>query len=193
MSIVNLFRYLKDINHPALSNMKDGLRDDEIQNLENQFNISLPEGLKAAYRIYNGGKMEDKTIGELSVFPNGILLPLEEALMTYNYNKTDNYWPGTYFPIFTSGGGDYLLVQLGPYDDLNRIYFYSPSNVDFETIISFYDDLNTMTDSIIKCYETEVYFVKDGMSDWSLEPLNQAKICKELNPRSEYWKIFISN
>lgn len=190
MGIAKLFQYLKSIDHPSLSNMKEGLGDDVINGFEKQFKVNLPEYLKAAYRVYNGADMDDKTIGELYLFPNGIFLPLEEALEIYDYNKTDKYWPETYFPIFTSGGGDYLVVQLEAGQDQNRIYLYSPSNVDFEIITSFYDNPDSMIDSIIRCYEKGVYFIKDGMTDWSLTPSDEARVCKDLNPRSEYWKIF---
>jgi cell wall assembly regulator SMI1 len=184
------FKFLKQINHPVLFNLNKGLSVTEIIDLESKFNKKLPNYIKDLYHLYNGTNVNDKTIGELLMFPNGIFLSLEDGLEIYEWNTNNHYWEDTNFPLFTSGGGDYLFVQLNSGENNGRIYFYSPSNVDFDGIISMYDNLTQMLESIIKCYENNVYYIKDNSLEWISDPIQEAKISKELNPKSDYWKIF---
>jgi cell wall assembly regulator SMI1 len=180
-----LYNFLKQINHPVLSSLKKGLTEDKIRELEIKYKINLPTSLKDLYSTYNGVNTEGKTIGELSIFPNGIFLSLEESFSAFNVNTEHNYWEKSYFPICANGDGDFILVQLAPEEDFDRIYWYSPSNTDFDCITSIYDNEFSMINTVIKCYEKGAYFIKSDLVEVNFE--FEFRISRPLNLLSGYW------
>lgn len=115
----------------------------------------------------------------------------EKAVRYYhNFVNQDGYWINGMFPVFESLGGEFYLV------DTNRssptygfVFFYYRAAVNFETIISKYDSLETLLTSVIECFKTGAYSYN---RDQILTP--QHLLAREINmrnnPRSAYWTLF---
>lgn len=182
-----LLDYLKTSQHPAVKFLSPGLKYNEIADFEIQNNIQLSQNVIEFYNVFNGTNNDDATIGELSLFPNGIPISLEYSLEIYRYNIKYKWWKGDYIPIFTSGGNDFYLIQNSSSYKSGSVFYFSHSNPDFNGITSIFDSESTMIETIIECYKRNVYIFNGNFIDFDFKL--EAKIAKPLNPNSEYWKI----
>jgi cell wall assembly regulator SMI1 len=95
--------------------LKPSLSDFEIQNLEKQYKIKLPEDLKRIYKWKNG---QNQNCYE-SFVNNAAFMSLEDVLdsaaeltaMIDSDFEIENWWNENWFPIFHNGGGDYICFD----------------------------------------------------------------------------------
>lgn len=185
MTYDNLYETLIKENHPVLKYLKNGIARGEINKVLEANNIDLSDHSKRKFELHNGLIVDDNIlVGNLTIFPNAIPLSLEEAINAYLENKKNRYWNETFFPIFLNGAGDWLLLDT----ITRRVFFYYPGSVDFDTVISIYDNEETMIETNVRCYATGVFYIENNLFQchWKLFQ----KIGKSLNPNSDYWNIF---
>lgn len=177
--------YLRFLGHPAVENLQNGLSKNEIdEKLEGVLKSYHP--IYDVFTVANGMQVENKPIGALLLFDYGIPLTLDEALKLYRINLRDELWSATLFPLFDSGGSDFLLIQLDEESvDYKRIFLFSPAQA-FETqYMIIYDSLEAMFRSIIECYDKNIYYIQDGFLEVDNDRLFPT--CRKLNPNSDYW------
>lgn len=113
---------------------------------------------------------------------------MPSAIELYNSHAVvSKYWPDYYFPLFTNGGGDFILLNIDVQsEEFGRLYLYSPAiNLSIEPI-SLYDSIKTMVDTILLCYKHCAYFFENRelIIDTDLE----FEISKRQNPQSLFWQ-----
>lgn len=97
--------------------LQPGLSDDEIQALQQQFNIILPEDLITLYKWRNG-QADDCYEAFVN---NSMFIPLASALETATENTSmigfdfeiENWWHKDWIPVFHNGGGDLICYDQG--------------------------------------------------------------------------------
>lgn len=188
MTYKELIEYLGFTGHPLIRYLKNPLNEKDIQSYCNEKLIKLPQFLIEHFQVHNGVETSGRLIGELTIFPRAIPLSLEEAIETYQMNLLEKYWPITFFPLFESCTGDYYFIQLNPDDDFGMIYYYSPSDIDFDLYTTYFDSYESMINSVYLCYKEKIYFIKDGILDDDI--MKAVDLLSGLNPKSEYWKVW---
>ena len=97
---------------------RPGVRPGEIADVEDRFELALPEDLKRIYTQTNGGTLEDflYEYGDISTVISQIL-PLSSdsgmsAARSYHLFVEDRgIVPRHFFPFAVDGGGDYFFVD----------------------------------------------------------------------------------
>lgn len=129
------------------------------------------------------------------MFPGAGFFSLKRAIEVYQeFAGSDEFWTNSKFMIFESGGGDMLIMEC----DVNSIcygmiYEYNLGATDFEVMITIYDSLTSLLDTIIKCYNEKLYSIDPlkGVNRINYDfYLREVEISKEYNPKSEFWKLF---
>ncbi|HVX51819.1 MAG TPA: SMI1/KNR4 family protein [Chitinophagaceae bacterium] len=173
---------------PILKKLKAGHDAVFVKELLNRWNIQNG-GLTTLYSWKNGlMNMADSVIGEIELFPNGSMLPLEEAEEVYNiYTQEESYWDKNLFPIFTNGGGDYLLYDVdNKSPTYEMIFLYAPSLLLDEKPQTKYDSLESLIETQIQCLNNDSYnFDSKGIYDIDYDLLYE--ISAKHNPKSKYW------
>jgi len=94
-------------------------------------------------------------------------------------------WQENFYPIFTNGGGGRYFVKCKPSLNVKvPIFIYEPYSD--PVIEQIYDGIKSMLSCVLSCYERRVYtFPSDGLlrTDFKAE----VEICRNLNPKSDYW------
>lgn len=106
---------LSSLRPEFYKNLKESLKDTEIESLEKKYNIVLPEDLKALYKWKNGQESNDYE----SFVNNSMFLALDEALDIASENTSmigfdfeiENWWNTKWIPLFHNGGGDYICYD----------------------------------------------------------------------------------
>lgn len=182
-----LFLELKSINSFLANSLNPGLDEATIKNAIPTEGLIFSQELIELYQWKNGTKLGKGLLGTYSFFPASIFMDLEHAINFYHLRAgKDEYWTELMFPIFGSGG-DYYLIDLNQNSPtFNMIYYYSPSSIDFDTTITFYDSLLTCFETIYKCYREKAFYISNSglYSDGEKE----VEIAKKLNPKSEFWE-----
>jgi hypothetical protein len=163
--------------------------------IRSQVELSFPNEVFELYEWRNGIKedlLQNKTIGDLTFFGLGYFPNFGRSLITYN-NYKNHYWEKAFFPLFESGGGEYYLINCDKLsNDYKTIFFWSPSDEMFEDVISIFDSLNNLIESIIHCYDSGAYYLDENKS-LRIDGNKEIEVCTKLNPQSEYWKLFQIN
>ena len=174
-------------NVPVLNLLRPGVGAYHFQELIKELDISLDSDVFELFSWRNGTEeLRDKAIGELTLFNNGIFHSLEECISQYRYNAIDNnYWDKQYFPLFSSGGGDYLLINTGDNQLTGTIFIISPSILFTNQPTSIYDSLECLFKSLLRCYQMKAYHFEEGFLEENIDDVYE--ICASYNPRSEFW------
>jgi len=189
----HLYSELINNKHPMVNWIQPGITRNFITQKLNNSVIQLPDEVFDLYGWKNGTKIdyiESRNPGELSLFPLGIFAPFDLSLDEYLSYTLGGYWNKNLFPLFGSGGGDYHLIDSEKSSHTNSmIYFYSPTNVDFEGTITKFDSLEALIMTLIECYKSKVYSpINESFLEVDFE--KEIIISKMYNPKSNYWKIF---
>jgi hypothetical protein len=153
--------------------------------------MDIPEEVYAIFQWKNGVDTENRPIGQSWLFSMGALMKAEDAVRCYcHFVNSDEYWIDGMFPVFRSLGGEFYLVDTNKGSPtFGFVFLYYRAAVDFETIISMYDSLETLSTSVTECFKTGAYsYNKDGIL------VMQHQLAREIemknNPRSAYWTLF---
>lgn len=183
---------LKKNNAAVVNFLKPGVNETKLSELSEIFQFELPNSIKDVYKWQNGtDDIENKTIGESSFFPGYVFLSLDDAKLTYLESMELKGWDRKYFPVFSSGGGDFLLVNCDRSDlDFEKLFFYSPSDPHMEDgIASKYDNIGCFFKTIYECLEKGCIEVNKNNGWIDIKDYNiMLKISYQNNLLSEYWK-----
>jgi len=186
----NLNALLNSIHAPILKRLNKGITTEDASRVFGD--LQFPEEVFQLYNWHNGMALEEKgKIGEFWLFSLGAILPAEMAMKIYKMKVgNDKYWDIDKFPLFESRGGEYFLIDI----DKNRetygmIFLYSVGAVDFEVIISMYDSLESLFETIIRCFQQGAYFYNHITKTLGFNPDLERAIVRKYNPRADYWKI----
>lgn len=163
----------------------------------------FPKNLTELYSKYNGvyDLSESDTIDDFCIAPlmgywisikNSIeeynkLIELEKmAVEQFGESLLLNITKYNFFPFFYDGASAYLIVFKSLHSN-DTILHYDFSQPDGPTI--FYSSIDNFFDTLIMCFQQNVFPVKDGF--WDYDSINMQKIyaiCRVNNPDIEHWK-----
>jgi cell wall assembly regulator SMI1 len=133
------------------------------------------------YKWHNGTRVsQEYVLNDLYFTPGYYLLSFDHALDAYDRLVSNACWQESWFPVMTSGGGDYYGVDQSAGDVIDYIRDYPDRPVQ-------YSSLTTMMQSAAECYESDAYF----LDDHGLVQVNTAAeriIARRLNPQVDYWQ-----
>lgn len=108
--------HIKKFRPEFYGNLRASLVENDIQKLEIQYDIQIPEDLRRLYQWKNG---QESSCYDAFV-NNSMFIPLEEALdiaqeltsMIGTDFEIENWWNESWIPIFHNGGGNYICYDL---------------------------------------------------------------------------------
>lgn len=175
-----------DYQYPNfMENFLVGVTKKEIAEFENEKKVNFPEEVIELYEWRNGIKnMYNEQANRLALFVFGIFLSLEDGYEHYkNACLKEGLWPQDYYPIFTSGVGDYFLIEQSISHPF--IYFYSPALEVIEPTSAF-DSLQILIEAITEAYSKNI--LKRNESNELINSDDYFQFMKRKNPNSDYWK-----
>ena len=182
--------FMTDHGYPIIKKFNIGKAQEETIELFKNMDLYLPNDVIELYKWKNGisGIYEEgTTISELSLFADGIMFPLEYAVSTYALEaKVEKYIQENFFPIFTGGGGDYILMDLSKKNRSENLFLYSPSILLLDKPMTIYDSLEALFKTVLTTYQTTGYYFDGNSLEVDFEIRD--KIAAELNPKSDFWK-----
>jgi hypothetical protein len=171
--------------------LQPGIKLDS-KTLLNKYDLKFFDEIYELYKWKNGidiEKSESEQLGELYLFNLGIFDSFDIALNTYNYYTENQYWEKGFFPLFSSGGGDFFLIDtVEPSSTYKKLYYYSPGDPDFNKMITIFDSLENLFTSILKCFSKGVYKY-DSNNNLYINYRKETDIYSNCNPESDYWKL----
>ncbi|MDO5607687.1 MAG: SMI1/KNR4 family protein [Capnocytophaga sp.] len=114
--IQKLDTYLSTLRPEYYSELNDPLDDSQLDKLEENYKIKIPEDLRTLYKWKNG----QKTTCYQAFVNNSCFTPLEQALHSASERTSmigfdfeiENWWNENWIPIFENGGGDSICYDL---------------------------------------------------------------------------------
>lgn len=178
---------LQQLDHPCVDHLNPGISSQQIQELFEEIPLQPNQDLRTLYTWRNGSKdSEEITLGELAFFPGFYLMSLEESIQTYQELRKTSTWNQCWFPIFSSGGGDFYAMILDPEAQGQRLGFY----VYEEEPQVEYQSLESMLTTLKNCYEQGIIFRNEqGYLDMYYR--KYAEIAHEINPEVKIWLEFL--
>ena len=178
---------LQQLDHPCLDHLNSGISSQKIQELFEAIPLQPTQDLRALYTWRNGSKdCEGITLGELAFFPGFYLMSLEESIQTYMELRERNGWDKSWFPIFTSGGGDFYAMILAPEGQGQILGFY----VFEEEAQVEYRSLKSMLATLKACYEQGIIF-RNEQGYLDMDYRKHAEIAHDINPDLKIWLEFL--
>ena len=184
-------KLLKDQQAPIFDKLQVGLDFDEIDSLLKPEGINNAE-LRLLYKWRNGIKdLQNYTIDELELFPEGIMLSLSGSLSHYEiYTQVEKIWDKSLFPIFTNGGGDYFLLDIESESKTEgMVFLYAPSLLLSDSPVTIYDSIENLIDTVLECFKHHAYKLSNEKNIVIVDYDLRQKISKNKNPESIYWKL----
>ncbi|MBN9385090.1 MAG: hypothetical protein J0H74_30320 [Chitinophagaceae bacterium] len=181
---------LQSQDAPILKRLNDGIPPEQVKTtFEHRW---FPEEVFQLYNWHDGTDLEeDAVIGELWMFKAGAFMSSSRAMQCYKRRAgEDDYWDAYKFPLFESRGGEYYLIDNKKNSTTaGMIFWHSIGAVDFDTIISKYDSLGTLFETILRCFQQGAYSYNKTTRILEFDFDLERRITRELNPGSAYWKI----
>jgi hypothetical protein len=144
--------------------LQKGISRAEIQQKTAHLIYPLTPQVLELYEWKNGiTDSSDYTIAELELFQWGIFETLETSLEHYAFNTKAGYWGRKHFPLFTTGGGDFLLINLNPNDTAYGYIFAHSHALYGDELIASYQSLEALLECVLECYEKGAYSFVDGV------------------------------
>jgi hypothetical protein len=188
--------YLIKQNCPIVKLLQTGLTVEDINRFMIDIPISLPDEMFSLFTWRNGVNSEvENFVGATMLFPGSAFYDFSNAVNRYKEAVGyDKFWNASKFLIFDSPGGEMLLIECDPKSThYGRIYLHDIGSPDFETLISIYDSLDSLLDTIIECYSENVFICNSitGVKTRDNEmAFREVEISKKYNPESLYWSLF---
>ena len=180
---------LSELYPNFLIQFNSGISGYDIVQIMTANKLSFSNSLKDLYIWRNGINIQESSdILEYMIFPNGILFSFEEAIEHYKICALkEKVWAEEFFPIFSSGYGDYVLIKQSTafhFDEF--LYFFSPALLVVEPT-TIYDSLETLFDSLKEGYQNGT--IKRDNNLLIRDQYSYHDLMKKRNPQSEYWKM----
>lgn len=183
--------FLKGNSCPVIKHFQEGKAASEIVDSFNNMKFPIRNDIIQMYEWKNG--VEDlfkKKTGEIELFTSGIIMPLELAVSMYALEaRVQKSFKKGFFPLFTSGGGDYILMHLDEKKKTyGQLFLYSPSILLSSKPVSIYDSLNSLFHTTLEVYKKRGYYFNEV--DKTLEVVYEIEkeIAIKMNPKSEFWR-----
>lgn len=142
--------------------------------------------VESVFQWKNGANPERIEIfGKYQICSFGYIIPLQQALKIYFDLCLEHLGRKNLFPIVSSYGGEYLLIDMKGPTKSGKIHLHAPSLMISESEV-VYDSLIQLYSTWLKCYETGVYKLDvDGF--FRVDYDKEAEIASQLNKSSIYW------
>jgi hypothetical protein len=196
-----LLQELQATGSPLVGAFNPGLTSDVISSKMFHLGLGNCELLICFYEVTNGIDdkfVEGKDFGEITLFSLAVCDSIETSIESYQYNVIEHsYWEKGLFPIFSSGLGDFYLLDLRQHQSTyGMIWLFSPTSIiRFGQACTIYDSLEALLRTIIECYRQRAYFFSMELtSEFSSGPYRQTnaeleiEIAKVFNPLSDHWQ-----
>ena len=188
--LIELTILLRNVNAPILEILNPGIRRVDAEKILGY--LSLPEEVFVLYEWKNGSLIDrQRLLGENWLFKRGIFMLAERAVELYTKKAgKDGFWNKAMFPLFESRGGDFYLIDSDVHSPTYRmIFFHSIGAVDYDTMISKYDSLETLFETILECFKTRIYHYDPSSKTLEFDPMPERNLSKKYNPKAGYWKL----
>ena len=180
-----------EYNYPILGHFKSGITASEIAETFRNFKFPLRDDIIQLYMWKNGiVDMFKKKTGEIELFTGGIMMPLELATSMYSLEaKVQKAFKKDFFPLFTNGGGDYILMHLDEKKKtFGQLFLYSPSILLNDKPVSIYDSLMGLFKTVLEIYTRRGYFFNETDKTLEVDYDIENEIATKMNPKSDFWK-----
>ncbi|MCK7560237.1 hypothetical protein MKQ70_37145 [Chitinophaga sedimenti] len=192
MNISNLLSQLEQHLHTSVTEvahrLQPGLPANHIDELFRSIDICVPESIFLLYQWKNGVLQSNDNIIYGELFSNGIFYDLATAIAVYVVNSVENnYVDKRFFPLFTSGGGDYVMIALDEVVDGDAsLYLYSPALNLSAIPVPIYSSIAKMLQAIFLCYQAGAYYFKDR--ELVINHELEGRISGSINPDAPFWQ-----
>jgi HEAT repeat protein len=182
MSLINeILSKLERMNPQIGNGLAVGLNRNEIVTKLNIFPYSIPEEVYLIYQWKNGPISGIAQIPE--ILPGWTMLSLDQSIKLYKEFRelSEGFWEPQWLPLFESRvGGEMYVVRCGTgkKDEFPVYHVRIAGGIDHS--IAF-DSLETMIQTIFRCFETEVYEL-DSDDVLEIDHIKAAEIRAQLNP-----------
>lgn len=114
--IKKLDNYLSTLRPGFYSKLNEPLNDSQLDKLENQYKLEIPNDLRTLYKWKNGQNANSSD----SFVNNSMFTPLQQAfhdaseltsMIGFDF-EIENWWNENWIPIFQNGGGDDICYDL---------------------------------------------------------------------------------
>ena len=173
-------------NRPVVSLLNKGLSVNDIKILTKDLPIKLTQELTTLYCWRNGtNRVEGYIPWDLEFFPSFHFISLENAMAYYNYFIKDRRWNKKWFPVFTNGAGDFIVVECQEFltESSPIISFMFGENNDEIEYLSLFKMVQTLSE----CYTKNAYYSSPcGYIDTKVE--QEVEIANKINPGLSRWE-----
>ena len=143
------------------------------------------ENFRLLYNWKNGFDSNEGEDTRNQIFNFGGLVSMEYIIE--HTNHTDN-WEKTFFPIESSGDGDFILFNKKRGKDFGKLHLFSAALLFIDSPISYYDSIYSMIQTCILAYEQRI-FKYDSVNDFlDIDSRAFRELACKINPLSDYWK-----
>jgi cell wall assembly regulator SMI1 len=145
--------------------------------------LPLHDDVVQFYLWRNGTRIsQEYVLNDHYFIPGYYLLSLKDALDAYHSLISNTDWQNGWFPILTSGGGDYYGVN---FVQQGKVIHYVRDYPDYQMK---YLSLSTMMQTAAECYESGAYSLDDrGFFEVNADA--ERLIARRLNPGLDYWQM----
>lgn len=171
-------------NPHGINLLQNGLIKADIITVLREVGVENDELLEF-YSWKNGvSPHQEEVIEKMKLFSFGIMFSIQDSIKEYQYSLIENLYERHYFPIFTNGGGDCLLLDIS--EPGGKIYLHSPPILLSDEPMAIYSNLKLLFETVIECYNSNAYKVDEsGILEINFDL--EEEISRELNPNEEFW------
>jgi len=176
--------------HPSLAKqLKAGASIGEIDKVAATIKLTFTDGMYDLFTWKNGIKRTGTgVLSQSLLFPDGIPFSLSEAVHIYRLLiKTNNLFRPNFFPLFSGEYETILLIDLDEKSETHKmISLYSPPALDGANLMTIYDSLSSLLQTVIAAYNEEACRI-DG-DTLEVDIVAYTNIAGSHNPVSKYWR-----
>ncbi|MFD2919974.1 SMI1/KNR4 family protein [Terrimonas rubra] len=183
--------FLSESDCPLLTHFQGGISASEVADTFSNLKFPIRDDIKQLYEWKNGvSDLFKKKTGEIELFSSGIMMPLELATSMYVLEvKVQKSFKKEFFPLFTSGGGDYILIHLDESKKTyGQLFLYSPAILLSSKPMTIYDSLTTLFQTILNIYQRGGYFFSKSDKSLEIDYDIEKEISIKLNSKSDFWR-----
>lgn len=183
--------FMIEYNYPILSHFRSGVSASEVVDLFSNLKLPLRDDIIQLYEWKNGiGDLFKKNTGEIELFTSGIMMPLELASSMYILEtKVQKAFKKEFFPLFTSGGGDYIIIHLDESKTTyGQLFLYSPSILLSNKPVSIYDSITDLAQTVLYIYQRRGYFFNEFDKTLEVDYDIEKEIAIKINTKSDFWR-----
>lgn len=191
--LLDLDRVLRAKNFSLFERLGDPLTDDVIDQHASGLKFPLPYEVRELYKWKNGTILiDDVALGSFWLMPFNTFTDLDNSVQYHlqTLNRDSDKILSNLFPLFHSGGGERTFIDINPTSSsFGKIFFYTLSDPDVDVFSTYGDSLKLFVESIIKCYEDNIYYFEDD-GFLNCDEKRESQIFYMNNPAAKYWGFY---